>query len=109
MPLAEGEMFAIRMKVRVPNPKKKGDVIEATAALDTMNKNVVTAKMLEKWGYKPAGNAFALPELFISGNQIGSKMAKVILLFRVPNLKFDVVEPCGPMARISSFVRGHAR
>jgi hypothetical protein len=53
---------------------------------------VVTAKMLEKWGYKPAGMNFVLPELLLSGNQLGMNGGKTDLFFRVQNLKFDVVE-----------------
>ena len=92
VPLTEGEKLAIQMRGQVPNPKKKGEYIDCSAALDTMNKSVVTSKMLEKWGYKPMGMTFVLPELLLSGNQVGAKSGKTDLFFRVQNLKFDVVE-----------------
>ncbi len=94
VPLAEGEMNAIRMNARIPNPKKRGESIECTAALDTMNKNVVTSRMLEKWGFpKPQNGMIVLPELWLVGNQLGGKTGKDSdVLVRVINLRFDVIE-----------------
>src|SRR5207248_1852841 len=74
VPLAEGMTKAIQMKAQVPNPKKKGEVIEAAAALDTAGKSVITAKMLDKWGFpRPTNNTIVLPELLLVGNQLAPK------------------------------------
>ncbi|HJZ55232.1 MAG TPA: hypothetical protein VKE74_09750 [Gemmataceae bacterium] len=94
VPLAEGMTKAIQMRAQVPHPKKKGETIEITVALDTINRSMVTAKMLENWGYPaPTGKTFVLPELLIVGNQLAPKSAKGSdVLVRITNLKMDVIE-----------------
>jgi hypothetical protein len=94
IPLAEGNDKAIQMQARVPNPKAKGDRSEITVGLDTINRSMVTTKMLEKWGYSaPPGKPFVLPELLIAAHQLAPKPTKTSDVFlRVTNLKLDVLE-----------------
>src|SRR5881227_2184911 len=66
VPLAEGMTKPLQMRAQVPNPKKKGEVIEAAVALDSAGRSLVTAKMLDKWGFpRPAANTVVLPELLL--------------------------------------------
>jgi hypothetical protein len=95
VPLAEGPMKAIQLRVQVPHPRKKGEATDATAGLDTLNRCVVTTKMLETWGYPtPAGKTFVLPELLVVAHQLAPKPAGkgTDVLVRVQNLKFDVLD-----------------
>jgi hypothetical protein len=93
VPFTEGMTKAIQMKGQVPNPRKKGEVIDASVALDTAGRSVVTVKILEKWGYpRPANNTLVLPELLLVGNQLAPKLAGkgTDVLVRLTNLKLEV-------------------
>jgi hypothetical protein len=96
LPVTPGFPKSMTLPGRLPNGKKKSELLDVTVALDCLpNPSYVTTKKLEEWGYDvPKGKEFVLPELLIATAQIAPKPAKGSdVVVRLTNVKFTVVTP----------------
>jgi hypothetical protein len=96
VPVKEDADTFMQFKARIPNPKKKGEMIAVKVLIDTLpNTGVVGLKTWQDWGFEIPGNRTGvIPELIIPAGQIAPKAAKGgDVEFRVANVKVDIVEP----------------
>jgi hypothetical protein len=100
IPVTPGYPKTMSFNAQLPNGKKKGELINATVALETLpGQSYVAAKKLESWGYDvPKNKEFLLPELLLPTAQIAPKVNKggTDVTVRLTNVKLTVVEsPAG--------------
>lgn len=96
LPVAEDAQTFAQLRGAIPNPKKKGETVAVKVLIDTLpNVGRVSLKTWKDWGFEvPANRQGVLPELLITGTQLGTKGAKGgDVEFRATNIKLSIVEP----------------
>ena len=84
-----------QVKARVPKAKSKGELIDATVALDTLpGKGFVSVKKWKSWGYDvPANKVGVLPEIVIPATQLAPRPTKGRDVdVRFPAIALDIIE-----------------
>lgn len=96
LPVTEDAQTFAQLKGTIPNPKKKGETVAVKVLIDTLpNVGRVSLKTWKDWGFEvPANRLGTLPELVVTGTQLGTKGTKGgDIEFRATNIRLSIVEP----------------